>query len=249
MRYMEAKGEEMKVRKNKILEKMRKGERAYGCGLSFPSAHIVELVGSVGLDFVSFDGEHGPFVPETIDELCRVADLGGLTPTARVTANDPQTINRFLDRGIMGVLAPHVNTAEEARAVVNACRFGPTGQRSWGGGRGTHWSTPTGDDKVRYMAETNENMLVMIQLETVESIENLSEILEVEGIDLYAYGPNDLATSMGYPGRPDHPEVVETMRKTTDRIHAAGKKLASDVMVSMNVNQVILEAARNLLKQ
>jgi 4-hydroxy-2-oxoheptanedioate aldolase len=238
----------LEVRKNKILEKMRRGQKAYGAGLESPSAAMVELLGFAGLDFVSFDTEHGPFTPETIEDLCRVADGVGLTPTARVTENDPQTINnRFLDRGIMGVMVPHVNTAAEAKAAVNACRFGPIGQRSWGGTRGTHWNLQSDDEKVKYMAETNDNMLLMIQIETIEAINNLPEILKVEGIDLFAHGPNDLAQSMGYPGQPSHPKVVAAMKRMNDMIHSASKKLTSDVMESIRMTDVVLEAAKKLL--
>ena len=240
----------MAVRKNKVLEKMRQGKKAYGCTLEFPSTAVVELLGVAGLDFVLFDSEHGPFTPESIDDLCRVADLAGLTPLARVTSNDAPTINRFLDRGIMGVMAPHINTAEEARAVVNAVRFGPIGQRSWGGGRGTDWNNqPTDEVKQAYMRETNSNMLLMVQLETAQAYENLDSILKVEGIDFYAYGPNDLAQSMGYPGQPNHPKALEATRRTTERIHAAGKKVISDVMVSMRAADAIVSTARELLKQ
>ena len=82
---------------------MQAGEKAYGCSLTFPSTAVVELKGQAGLDHVSFDSEHGPFTPDTIDDLCRVADMAGLTPMARVPNIDPPTIFRFLDRGIMGL--------------------------------------------------------------------------------------------------------------------------------------------------
>ncbi len=233
-------------RKNKILEKMRKGQKAYGANMVFPSTAIVELLGVAGLDYVSFDAEHGPFTPETIEDLCRVADLVGLTPTARVTTNDPQFINRFLDRGIMGIMVPHVDTPEQAKAAVDACRFAPIGRRSWGGSRGTHWNQQTDEEKVKYLPETNDNMLLMIQIETVQAIKNLPAILQVPGIDLYTYGPNDLAQSMGYPGQPNHPEVVAAMREATQTIHKAGKKVTSDVMESLDITNLILDAAQKL---
>ena len=85
-----------------------------------------------GFDFIHLDGEHGLFSPESIDEMCRVADGFGLTVTARVPDIRASTINQFLDRGVMGVMGPHVETAEEAQALVDACRYVPDGQRSWG---------------------------------------------------------------------------------------------------------------------
>ena len=96
------------MRVNNVITKMQAGEKAYGCSLTFPSAAVVELMGQAGLDHVSFDSEHSPFTPDTIDDLCRVADMAGLTPMARVPNIDPSTILRFLDRGIMGVTGPHI---------------------------------------------------------------------------------------------------------------------------------------------
>ena len=128
----------VRVRRNNILAKNRQGQKGLGCGLVFPSAEIVELIGmNGGFDHVNLDGEHGLFSPESIDAMCRVADGYGLTVTARVPNIDSSTINRFLDRGVMGILGPHIETAEQAKALVDACRFTPDGQRSWGGGRGT----------------------------------------------------------------------------------------------------------------
>ncbi len=239
----------MQVRKNKVIEKMRLGQKAYGAVMNFPSTATVELLGESGLDWVFFDCEHGPFTPETIDDHCRVADLVGLTPIVRTYGNESGTINRWLDRGVMGIMAPHVSTPEQARNAVNAVKFAPIGQRSWGGGRGTHWNKQTDEQKQVYMRESNANLLLLIQFETAEAIENVDSILKVDGVDLYTYGPNDLAQSMGFPGQPGHPKVVEAMRRTTDRVHAAGKKMESDVMVSMLIPNVIMDAAKALLKK
>ena len=100
------------MRVNRVVEKMKRGELAYGINMSFPSTTLVELAGRAGFEFVMFDGEHGPFTPQDIDDLCRVADMAGLTPMARVPNIDDSTILRFLDRGIMGILGPHITTAD-----------------------------------------------------------------------------------------------------------------------------------------
>jgi 2-keto-3-deoxy-L-rhamnonate aldolase RhmA len=117
------------VKTNKILAKMREGELAYGYSLSFPSPTVIELMGQADFDYVWLDGEHGPFTPETIEELCRVADLTGVTPIARVPDISSATILRFLDRGIMGIQGPHIRSGEEAQALADACRFAPTGKQ------------------------------------------------------------------------------------------------------------------------
>jgi 2-keto-3-deoxy-L-rhamnonate aldolase RhmA len=90
-------------------------------------------------------------------------------------------------------------------------------------------------------------MLVMGQLETTKAFENLDAILEVKGIDAFAWGPNDLAQSMGLPGQPQHPDVLAAQRQVADRIHAAGGKLNSDMMVTINLTELIVNGARQFL--
>ncbi len=104
------------MRVNNVVTKMNAGEMAYGANLSFPSTTMIELSGRVGFDFVTFDSEHGPFTVDILDDLCRVADMAGLTPMARVPDIEHPTILRFLDRGIMGVTGPHITDGERAQA-------------------------------------------------------------------------------------------------------------------------------------
>ncbi len=244
----------VRFRANNILEKNRQDEKGLGLGLVFPSAEAIELAGMLGgFDFVNLDGEHGLFSPESIDHMCRVADGYGLTVTARVPNIMPSTINSFLDRGVIGVLGPHVDTAEQARALVDACRFTPDGRRSWGGGRGTFYNESglidqPGLQRTEFMAHANAEMLVMCQLETATAFSNLDAILEVEGIDAFAWGTNDLAQSMGYPGQPEHPAVQEAQNAIGDRIHAAGRKLSSDITETVALNSLILDGSRKFLE-
>ena len=234
------------MRTNNILAKRRAGEKAYGCSLIFPSADIIELLGIAGFDYVFLDGEHGPFSPETIEQMCRVADAAGLTPIARVPNIQSSTILQFLDRGVMGIMGPHICTGEQAQALADACRFAPQGKRSFGSGRGTHYGDPV--QRRQYMEQANAEMLVIALLEDVEVISNLPDILSVEGIDFFSYGPNDLAQSMGLPGEPEHPKVQETMAQTTSRIYEAGKKMMGDVMVAATATELVLNAAREFLR-
>lgn len=245
----------VRFRENRILEKNRQGKKALGCGLVFPSQEVVELIGMAGgFDYIYLDGEHGLFSPESIDVMCRVADGHGLTTTARVPGIDGSVINTFLDRGVMGIVGPHVETAEQARALVDACRFSPEGERSWGGGRGNYYNDTellgaTGGERTEFMAETNRQMLVIAQLETLLAFENLDAILGVDGIDAFAWGSNDLAQSMGYPGQPDHADVKDAERKAAERIHAAGRKLMSDILVSATATGLLLDGAKRFLEK
>ena len=91
------------MRVNNVVTRMRQGQMAYGLNLSFPSTTLIELGGRVGFEFVTFDSEHGPFTVDLLDDLCRIADMAGLTPMARVPDIEHPTILRFLDRGILGI--------------------------------------------------------------------------------------------------------------------------------------------------
>ena len=165
------------MRVNNVVTKMQSGQMAYGCSLTFPSTALVELMGIAGLDHVSFDSEHGPFTPESLDDLCRVADMAGLTPMARVPNIDPSTILRFLDRGVMGITGPHITNPDRAQQLADACRYVPRGKRSFGSGRGAYFGEFESGEQ--YMEHTNANILVMAQLEDIEVLDHLDEILAV----------------------------------------------------------------------
>jgi 4-hydroxy-2-oxoheptanedioate aldolase len=233
------------MRRNNILAKQRAGTKAFGISFSFASADLIELSAAAGFDYVFLDGEHGPFTVETIETLCRAADAAGLTPIARVPDTSLHTILRFLDRGVMGIMGPHVCTGEDARRLADACRFTPRGRRSFGSGRGTYYGVPS--RRGESMRQIDDEMLVIALLEDVEALENLPDLLAVEGIDFFSFGPNDLAQSMGLPGEPDHPEVRSAMEQATKRIRDAGKPMMSDVMVSTMAADLFLQAAREFV--
>jgi 2-keto-3-deoxy-L-rhamnonate aldolase RhmA len=140
-------------------------------------------------------------------------------------------------------LGPHIATEADARQLVRACYFGPLGERSFGANRGTDYNAGIAD-KAAYYREANEQMLVCAVLEDVAVLDNLDAILSVPGIDLYSIGPNDFAQSLGYPGQPDHPEVVKTMQEITRRIRQAGRTMQLDVMQGAWVSDMLLDAGR-----
>ena len=124
---------------NSIMRQNRAGKKAVGFGLIFPSMQLVEIAAQCGFDSINVDGEHGHFTPESVDEICRVANGYGMSVTARVPNINSDTINLFLDRGVQGIVGPHIDTVEQAQMLADACLFPPDGQRSWGGGRGTEF--------------------------------------------------------------------------------------------------------------
>ena len=117
---------------NTIIKANNTGRKAAVFSLVFPSLHLVELAAHVGFDAINIDGEHGYFPTEAIDNICRVANGYNMSVTARVPDSTPYWVNLFLDRGVQGITGPHINNAEEAQNLSDACLFPPHGKRSWG---------------------------------------------------------------------------------------------------------------------
>lgn len=230
---------------NKIIEKMEKGEKAVGISLSFYADEMVELAGAMGLDFVNYDGQHAPVTPETIDRFCRLCDGWGVTPTMRVPDQIPSNILNYIDRGIKAITVPFVNTRAEAEAVVDCCYFAPKGHRSYTSKRVMRFGLV--DDLKDMMDRTNDDLLVMPQIEDIKAYNNLDEILKVDGIKVFAGGPNDLAQSMGHPGQPDHPDCLKVTDEGTAKIHAAGKFRNEDVMISVDATIAVRDAVKSML--
>ena len=230
---------------NKIIEKMDKGEKAVGISLSFYADEMVELAGAMGLDFVNYDGQHAPVTPETIDRFCRLCDGWGVTPTMRVPDQIPSNILNYIDRGIKAITVPFVNTKAEAEAVVDCCYFAPKGHRSYTSKRVMRFGLV--DDLKDMMDRTNDDLLVMPQIEDIKAYNNLDEILKIDGIKVFAGGPNDLAQSMGHPGQPDHPDCLKVTDEGTAKIHAAGKFRNEDVMISVDATIAVRDAVKSML--
>ena len=213
---------------NTIVNANKDGRKALVFSLTFPSLHLVEMAAHVGYDAVNIDGEHGCFSSESVDDICRVANGYNMSVTARVPDVSAYWVNLFLDRGVQGITGPHINSGQEAQALVDACLFPPEGKRSWGGGRGTEFN----DSKVlekKYGGKlgfanwANANMLVWAQIESKIAWENLDGILAVTGLTGITGGPHDLAASLGYAGQPEHQERISITTDTEKRARAAGK--------------------------
>jgi len=203
---------------NTLKQKLAAGATATVIAPVATSAGLVELLGHFGFDGVFIDCEHGPAGWEDVEHMVRAAEVAGYSWVVRVDHSDVATITRALDRGAGGVQVPHVNTAAEAEAVVQYAKYAPRGQRGWSG-----WRAVLGEDAAEFAARANAQTLVAIMLEEAEALANLDAILVVEDIDVFFVAPGDLAQSMGYPGRTNHPQVVAAMEDALRRIRAAGR--------------------------
>lgn len=230
------------MKPNKMKAKILAGQPAFGVSIMIPSPQIVEMVGRLGFDWVLIDCEHGNISLETAEALCLAAEAVGITPIARPKSNNADDILQLMDRGIQGVQVPHVNTAEDARRAVNAVKYHPIGTRGLGGGtRAAEYGL--GQSMDDYIAATNRETLVCVQIENEAALPNIDEILAVEHIDVFFIGPNDLSHSMGYPGNPKAPPVKKAIDDTFAKIRAAGKA-AGTPGTTENIRDVLAQGVR-----
>ncbi|SVA89031.1 uncharacterized protein METZ01_LOCUS141885 [marine metagenome] len=204
------------LRQNRAKQKLRNNETVIAVNSS--DTDMIDFLGSTGLvDMIWIEMEHGSVTWGDLGDISRVCDLWGMTSLVRVNNNDPWLVGRALDRGAQGVVVPHVDTKSDAERLVRGGKFTPVGKRGMGGSR-------QGLGVTNYIQKANDEILLIGLIEDVEAIDNLDEILTVEGIDCLMVVPGDLSQSMGpdYLGHPDHPEVKDLVEKTMKRIVAAG---------------------------
>jgi 4-hydroxy-2-oxoheptanedioate aldolase len=178
------------VKVNKTKAKMLAGQPAFGYELGMGSPLIAEALAASGIDYVQIDNQHGDWGPDSTIAALIAIEGGGATPMARVARNDYTMIGRLLDVGCMGIVVPMVHTAEDAKAAADAVRFPPIGTRSCGWGRVARI-----DDS--YWDWIDEQVLLMVQIESITAVENAEAILSTPGVDGCWVGPADLAWSMG----------------------------------------------------
>lgn len=206
------------IAKNRMKEKIRSGVPAFGVSVTFPAPELVEMIGMAGFDWVLIDCEHGAHDLDDVYRMVLACELHGVTPIVRPPVNRPEVILRYMDRGAMGVQVPHVNTKAEAIAAVRAVKFYPQGDRGLGGGRKSF-----GLSTQEFVRASNRETLVCVQIEHQEGLENLDEILTVDGVDVFFIGPSDLSQSLGHPGHREHPAVRRAVEDAFERIRNAGK--------------------------
>lgn len=185
--------------------------------------NVAMIAAACGFDAIYIDLEHNPTSLETAAGVC-IAALGmGITPIARVTSHDPHDATRILDCGAQGVMVPHIQSAAEARAVVDACRFPPNGHRSAAG------SVPALGYAALKQGEINrrldENTLLIAMLETPEAVESVESIAAVEGIDTLHIGSTDLSTAMGVAGDYQHPRMRAAFERVAKAARSNGKSM------------------------
>jgi 4-hydroxy-2-oxoheptanedioate aldolase len=207
---------------NRMKAKFAADEPAFGLSVMIPSPQVVESAAGLGFDWVLIDCEHGTVGLETMELMVMAAEASGVTPIVRPRTNAAEDILQAMDRGAQGVQVPHVNSAAQARAAVEAVKFHPQGRRSLAAGTRASGYGLRGSVN-DFILDANRETLVCVQIEDEEALPNLDDILGVDGIDVFFIGPSDLSQSMGHPGNPKAPVVAEAIEGALAKIVAMGK--------------------------
>ena len=204
---------------NPVKERLEKGEVAIGMGVrGLRGVEVARLMKSAGYDWLFIDLEHGSTSVETASQISVAALDAGIAPLVRVPAGELALGARCLDGGALGVVIPHVDTVEQARAIADAFRFPPVGHRSIGG---AYPQFGFASRPVQEIVEGLDNAtLVVAMIETPLAVENADQIAGVPGVDVLLLGTNDLCLEMGIPGQLDHARV----RAAFDTVLGACKK-------------------------
>ncbi|RLC58291.1 MAG: 2,4-dihydroxyhept-2-ene-1,7-dioic acid aldolase [Chloroflexi bacterium] len=209
---------------NPVKRKLENGQRTIGGFLQTTSPVAAEIMSQSGFDWLIVDLEHAPGDFANLQAQLQAMNGSEVVPFARAPWNDAVAIKRILDTGVMGVLIPYVNTGREAEAAVAACKYPPQGIR---GVAGSPRAAGYTGNVMEYLTSANAEVIVMTAVETTQAVENLDEILAVEGLDGIFIGPVDLASSMGHLGNPAHPEVQEMIATIEEEVLASDKFLGT----------------------
>lgn len=205
--------------RNRFKARLKASEALHGLWLSVPSPVTVEALSLLGFDWMLIDTEHSPVDVAGVQPLLQAAAAGASALAARPAWNDKVLIKRLLDMGAQTLLIPFVETPEEAAAAVAATRYPPDGIRGVAGATRAGRFGLTTD----YFQIANEEICVLVQIETAAALSRLEEIATVAGVDGVFIGPSDLAASMGHLGNPSHPDVQAALKDAVTRLTAVGK--------------------------
>jgi 4-hydroxy-2-oxoheptanedioate aldolase len=210
----------MEIPKNTFKQSLREKRRQVGLFVGLGSPYSMEILATAGFDWLLIDAEHSPNTPAGVLPQLQAAAPYSAALVVRPVNHDASLIKQYLDIGVQTLLAPMVNNAAQAAALVSAMRYPPQGVRGVGGSlaRAARWNGIKD-----YAKQADAEMCLIVQVETNEGLRNLDAIVAVEGVDAVFIGPADLAASLGHLGDSSHPDVRAAIDDALRRISAGGK--------------------------
>ena len=214
------------IGRTNIRKRLQNNDVVISAMLRFPSPAAMEIMALAGVDLVIIDNEHYPFDEETMIDLVRAADVRGMACAVRVPNAEPTRIAQIMDMGAIGVVVPHIESREEALAVVDAVKYAPVGHRGFCPitRAASYGMAMSGDEYTRL---ANEQTCIILMTETKKGLEALDDILAIPEVDGISIGPSDVSASYGLPGQPDHPVVKAAIEEGQRKISASGKALVA----------------------
>ena len=198
---------------------LKRGVCCFGLSVVLPCPSVIEMAALAGYDFVRIDWEHALFGAIELRELLNTARLVGMPCQVRVP--ELTMITPLLGQEPAGIMVPHVESEKEARAAVDACRFQPLGRRGMDGN--TRRMRCEGMTRRTYMEYQQENLDIVVQIESIPAMEKIDEILSLDGITMAATGRADLSQELGFPGQKNHPAVLEVEEFIIRKVLEHGK--------------------------
>lgn len=198
---------------NSLKRKLKKGETTFGSWMTIGNPLIAEYLSRLPFDWFLFDQEHSPLIEQSTVGLLQAMEGSTVTPLIRPAWSDQVLIKKALDIGAHGLLLPMINSAEDAQKAVAACKYPPEGIRGCGPAR----SSVLDSD---YFSTANDEVLIIVQIESQEAVHNAEAILSTEGIDMFFVGPMDLSYSLGLRGNMNDPILQEAI----DHVFSAGRE-------------------------
>ncbi|WP_188813288.1 HpcH/HpaI aldolase family protein [Hymenobacter cavernae] len=209
---------------NKLREKLLKGEPSLGTFVQMSDTAIIECLALAGLDYVVLDLEHSPMSVESAGRQIITAERRSLTPLVRLADSSRTSVMKMLDLGAQGLIIPAIKTVEEVKNVVRYGRYYPLGERGFGPARASDFTYAAGlQDLGSYLESRNRETLLLPQCETRECLENVEEIVSLDGVDGLFIGPFDLSIALGKPAHFEAEEVQAAIQRILAACQAAGK--------------------------
>lgn len=218
----------MKLPQNRFKAQLQQGQVSFGLWCGLGNATAAEICACAGFDWLLLDAEHAPLDTDTLLGNLRTIAAYQAAPVVRPISDHPDGLKRLLDMGVQSFLIPMVHTAEQAQAIVTAMRYPPQGTRGIGTSlaRAARWNMVD-----NYIAEANDELCIVVQVESLAALDNLTAIATTDGIDALFVGPSDLGAAMGFPGQSGHPDVVAAVcdaLASIRRCHKPAGVLATD---------------------
>lgn len=216
-----------------LKRRLKSNKVSIGSWITLGNISIAEIMAKIGFDWLAIDMEHSVITIERCQQLIQVIELSGVVPLVRVGKNDPLFIKRVMDAGAHGVIVPMINTRSEAIKAVEAVKYPPLGRRGVGLARAQGY----GLEFEKYRNWVNRESIVIVQIEHIDAVNNLEEILSVDGIDGFIVGPYDLSASLGKPGNFNDSGFLKALKKIKEI--AKESKVASGYHVIQPYSQEV----------